>query len=72
MIEPTEISELKARAALAGMSISDYLMHGADERERPSLEEMRARLDRRPAAKVSISAADAVRAERGPISSSEE
>jgi plasmid stability protein len=56
---------LKARAALAGMSLSDYLL--AEIREvagRPTLEEMRARLERRPAASPAVSPARAVRAER--------
>ena len=56
---------LKSRAALAGMSLSDYLLaeirHVA---ERPSLDELRARLDQRPGASVSSSPAQAVRAER--------
>ncbi len=56
---------LKARAALAGMSLSDYLL--AEIREvagRPTLEEMRARLERRPAAAPAVPPARAVRAER--------
>lgn len=56
---------LKSRAALAGMSLSDYLLeeirHSA---ERPTLEEMRARLESRPETRSSISAADIIRAER--------
>ena len=56
---------LKARAALAGMSLSDYLL--AELRrvaERPTVEELRARLERRPAAALDVPPAEAVRAER--------
>ncbi len=56
---------LKARAAMAGMSLSDYLLdeirHVA---ERPTIEELRARLRRRPAARPAVPPAQAVRAER--------
>ena len=39
---------LKARAAMAGMSLSDYLLSEIKEiAERPTLEEMRERLNRR-------------------------
>lgn len=56
---------LKARAALAGMTLSDYLLHEIRRvAERPSLAELRARLEQRPAAKPSVSPARAVRAER--------
>jgi antitoxin FitA len=56
---------LKSRAALAGMSLSDYLLQQIREvAERPTLEEMRARLARRSAVTLSIDTADAVRAER--------
>lgn len=56
---------LKARAALAGMSLSDFLL--AEIRrlaERPSMEELRERVRRRSAAAGTVSAADAVRQER--------
>ena len=57
--------QLKARAALAGMSLSDYLL-GEIRRvaDRPTLEEIRARLAGRPPATPSESPARAVRAER--------
>ena len=56
---------LKARAAMAGMSLSDYLLGEIRETaERPTLEELRARLASHSAASVSIEPADAVRAER--------
>lgn len=57
--------KLKARAALAGMSLSDYLLREVREvAERPTPEEMRARLAALPAINPKMSAADAVRAER--------
>ena len=56
---------LKSRAALAGMSLSDYLLseirHVA---ERPTLGELRARLAQRPGVTPSVGPAQAVRAER--------
>ena len=58
---------LKARAALAGMSLSDYLLGEIRElAERPTRDELRARLESRPAAapSPSPSPADAVRSER--------
>ncbi len=57
--------ELKSRAALAGMSLSDYLLNEIREvAERPTLDEMRARLDSRPPINLSQAPAEAVRAER--------
>jgi antitoxin FitA len=56
---------LKARAALEGKSLSDYLL--AEIREaaaRPTIEELRARLARRSPVAPSIEPALAVRAER--------
>jgi antitoxin FitA len=56
---------LKSRAALAGMSLSDYLLQQIREvAERPTVEEMRARLARRSPVVLSIDTAEAVRAER--------
>jgi len=56
---------LKSRAALAGMSLSDYLLQQIREvAERPTVEELRARLARRSTVTLSIDTADAVRAER--------
>ena len=56
---------LKSRAALAGMSLSDYLLseirHVA---ERPTIDELRARLARRSEMTPSVGPAEAVRAER--------
>ena len=56
---------LKSRAALAGMSLSDYLLNQIREvAERPTLDELRARLERRSGATLPVEPADAVRAER--------
>jgi plasmid stability protein len=57
--------ELKARAALEGMSLSDYLLRELRHAvERPTLEEMRKRLASRESVRLRISPAAAVRAER--------
>jgi antitoxin FitA len=56
---------LKARAALSGMSLSDYLV--AEIRrvaERPTIAELRERLESRTVVNSRVSAADAVRDER--------
>lgn len=56
---------LKARAAMAGMSLSDYLLEEVRIlAERPTLEEMRRRLAERPRVTTRTSPARAVRAER--------
>ena len=56
---------LKARAALSGMSLSDYLLDEISRvAERPTVEELSARLESRSAISLDISPADAVRAER--------
>ncbi len=56
---------LKARAALAGMSLSDYLLHEVRTvADRPTLDDLRARLARRTAVTPKVAPADAVRAER--------
>lgn len=56
---------LKARAALAGMSLSDYLLAELrDVAERPTLDELRARLRMRSPVALDMSPAAAVRAER--------
>jgi plasmid stability protein len=57
--------QLKSRAALAGMSLSEYLLSEIREvAERPTLAELRARLDRRSGVTPSVAPAQAVRAER--------
>ncbi|HSU07226.1 MAG TPA: hypothetical protein VLI93_16810 [Acetobacteraceae bacterium] len=56
---------LKSRAAMAGMSLSDYLLTELrDLAERPTIQELRARLQRYPAIKPTVMPAEAVRAER--------
>ena len=57
--------QLKSRAALAGMSLSDYLLSEIRQvAERPTLDELRARLERRPGMTPSVSPVQAIRAER--------
>ena len=57
--------KLKMRAAMMGMSLSDYLM--AEIRrsaERPSIQELRERLDKRTPIVPGVPPAEAVRQER--------
>jgi plasmid stability protein len=57
--------KLKSRAALAGMSLSDYLLQQIRTvAEQPTMEEMIARLERRAPVSVSVDPVRAVRAER--------
>ena len=57
--------QLKSRAALAGMSLSDYLLQEMLRlAERPTLDELRARLAQRPEVALSESPVQALRAER--------
>jgi plasmid stability protein len=57
--------ELKSRAALAGMSVSEYLlMELRRSLERPTRDELLRRLSKRAPARVRPTAADAVRTER--------
>ncbi len=56
---------LKARAAMAGVSLSAYLLGEIREAaERPTLEELRARLASGSAGSLQVGPAEAVRAER--------
>jgi len=56
---------LKSRAALAGMSLSDFLLNEIRQvAERPTLDELRARLHSRMQTSLSVPPAEAVRAER--------
>ena len=56
---------LKSRAALAGMSLSDYLLSEIRQvAARPTLDELRARLEQRPGVTPTVNPAQAVRAER--------
>src|SRR5437899_6451942 len=61
--------QLKSRAARTGMSLSNYLLgeirHLA---ERPTLEQLRARLERRSAVTPSVPPAQAIRDQRGRFS----
>jgi plasmid stability protein len=57
--------KLKSRAALAGMSLSDYLLQEIRRSaERPSREELLRRLESRTTPRLPESSAQAVRAER--------
>jgi antitoxin FitA len=56
---------LKSRAARSGISFSDYLLSEIRKlAERPTLDELRVRLERRPGTTLSVRPAKAVRAER--------
>jgi plasmid stability protein len=56
---------LKSRAALAAMSLSDYLLAEMRQMaERPTIADLRARLAALPPVATSISPAEAVRMER--------
>lgn len=57
--------QLKSRAAMAGMSLSDYLLNEIRQvAARPSIDELRARLERRRTVNLSVSPAEVIRAER--------
>jgi plasmid stability protein len=56
---------LKSRAAAAGMSLSNYLLKEIREvAERPTIEELRARLRRRSTVTPSVEPAEVIRAQR--------
>ena len=56
---------LKSRAALEGMSLSDYLLAELHRvAERPTISELRARLQRRAPLALGVTPEEAVRAER--------
>jgi hypothetical protein len=56
---------LKAKAAMEGMSLSDFLRREVQHvAERPTLAELRERLSERDPVSVRVSPAEAVRAER--------
>jgi plasmid stability protein len=63
---PDELHQrLKARAAMEGMTLSDYLIAEARRAaERPTVREMRERLQKRTPVELSVSSAQAIRAER--------
>jgi hypothetical protein len=57
--------KLKSRAALAGMSLSDYLLREIRQiADHPTVDELRARLQIRSEVTPSMNPAQAVRAER--------
>jgi antitoxin FitA len=57
--------KIKARAAQAGMTLSDYLLAEiAEIAAKPTRDEMRVRLNARTQVKLSTPAAEVVRAER--------
>jgi len=57
--------KLKARAALAGMSLSDYLLHQVRYiAERPTMEEMMKRIEKAEAVITRMSPAEILREER--------
>lgn len=57
--------QLKARAALAGLSLSDYLLQEVRRvAERPTIAELRSRLAQRTSVHPRVSPAKAVRTER--------
>ena len=57
--------KLKARAAQAGKSLSDYLLEQIRrEAERPTMEELIARLEALPPVKTRLSSAEVIRQER--------
>ncbi len=57
--------KLKARAAMEGMSLSDYLLREIKHvAERPTLEEIKERLLSRPPVTLEVSSAQVIREER--------
>lgn len=57
--------QLKSRAAMAGMSLSDYLLSEIRQvAERPTIDELRRRLHSRTETALSVAPVDAVRAGR--------
>ena len=57
---------LKVRAATAGMSLSDYLLREIRQvAEQPTIEELWARIKRRPPVELRVNPADLIREERG-------
>jgi plasmid stability protein len=66
---PDEIHrELKSRAALQGVSLSDYVLELARrDVRRPTVEEWLARVRARPRLRSDISSADIIREHRGEL-----
>jgi len=64
-VPPELHRELKSRAALAGMSLSDYLLGEIRQvAERPTTAQILARLRALPPVDLDVSSADIIRAER--------
>jgi plasmid stability protein len=64
-VPPEFHRRLKARAALEGMSMSDYIMREVGKAlERPTRAEVLERLRSRPVRRLKRNAADVIRAER--------
>ena len=67
-VSPELHRKLKSRAALAGMSLSDYLIDIIRrDAERPTVEDLMARLKSREPIESELSGADMIREQRGPI-----
>jgi plasmid stability protein len=67
-VSPELHRKLKSRAALAGMSLSDYLIDIIRrDAERPTVEELMVRLKSREPIESELSGADMIREQRGPI-----
>ena len=66
-VPPEFHRRLKARAALEGMSMSDYILREVGKSlERPTRAEVLERLRTRPVRRLKRNAADVIRAERDP------
>lgn len=64
-VPPELHRQLKARAAIEGMSMSDYVMRELRKAlERPTRQDILERLRARPVRRLGRSAADVIRAER--------
>ncbi|MGH7605839.1 MAG: hypothetical protein ACREME_00740 [Gemmatimonadales bacterium] len=58
--------KLKARAAMAGMPLSDYLLREIRRvAERPTIEELWGRIERRRSVELSVNPAELIHDERG-------
>jgi len=65
----TPAPHLKSQASIAGLSLSDYLIRELRSlSERPTLQELRQRVQNRQKVELQESPADALRAERGACS----
>lgn len=60
--------QIKSRAALSGRSLSDYLLNEIRQiAERPTLDELRARLEGYPEMTPTVAPVEAIRAERDRV-----